>query len=333
MKRDENRHPLVHGVRLMEDQHRPVCPPGRERFRFARLPPAPDCVGTFEREHPQCTGDPQASDPEARLPCIWRRYCRGIKRYLLHPETAETLAELRNRTSKEELALQGERWASRPPHRVRATKRGSRKRGPARKLRHVGRAAPIHPVLQHTSRVFRDHLVKALPEAKIQAASSCKVLAAEGIFYEQMGFGAAGSRVLKWFYSRGTRAPVCAWRIRAVMDDLISVELPCGLRAVRDTLGEERAHRLALYSTANNMGRWGAQLYGLSVGLMGEAAEAVAELLRARQLTSVPWPPERRPPTKNRWFLGQMSQEQARTRRKRKKAAQKKERQRKKRGY
>jgi hypothetical protein len=173
------------------------------------------------------------------------------------------------------------------------------------------------------TRVFREHLIRALPDAKIQAAGSQLVLADEGTFYEQRAISVNGYRLVRWYCTRGERAPICAWRIHLVPDSLIAVGLPCGLEAAREVLGEQRARRLALYSTVNNYGRWDAQLYGLTVGLLGEAAEAVAELLLARKLEKVPWPPAPKEKKAKWWFWRQMRQEQARARSCRKKAEKK----------
>lgn len=287
-------------MRLKENQFRPVGVSKKGRFRFRCLPPTPECIGTFEQGHQQCDGDPQAADAAARLPCVWRRYCRGINNYLLHKETEETLAELLARLTQEELALHGERWADKPGHRNRMSPRGPKlKRGVPR---HYSYYAWIHPSLEKAIKIFRTHLVPKLPGAKIRAASSRLVLADVGTFYEQRGFRRDGYRLLRWYCSRGQRLPVCAWRIRVVPDGLIAVELPCKLEVLREFLGPERSRRLAVYSTANRLGRWGAQLYGLGLGLVGEAAEAVAELLLARKLEGVPWPPEPKPRVYKPWL-------------------------------
>lgn len=45
-------------------------------------PIIPVCVGTYERGHPHCDGDPRADNEAARKPCRWKRRCRGFQVYL-----------------------------------------------------------------------------------------------------------------------------------------------------------------------------------------------------------------------------------------------------------
>lgn len=270
---------LIHGKpQSSESGPRPKRP--RE---LNQLTPPPACVGTFEPEHAQCDGDPKSTESSGREPCAWRRYCLGIQRYCVRPGVSKSPEQLLRELGVDEFAVLGAKWAD------RIAKRPCDRGGNRKKL-----GAPVHyprshPQLATAAAAFRERFRELLPDAKISPPHSKRVLVWSGAFYERLPM--RNPKILTWYCSHFERRPDPVCRFRRILDGLVSVELPLQRIQLYEVIGPKRAARLSAVRYKACGGRFRCQLYGLNLGLMPEAAEVVAELVRARCL-QLTWPKE-----------------------------------------
>lgn len=275
------------------------------------MPQVPDCVGTYELDHPVCNGDP---DPDAseqdRAVCAWRDRCRGLQLFCreFSHDPASVVAsypfaglvslteaqiekhDIRNGQTAEEREAEpvpdeeSEVEATEPEPRKPPTPRKPPKRSratrkvPSRRSRKgVGRQkSPLNETMLELAEHFEVLLRDLFPERTF--ATGNRVVVKPGVFYPVDRV--SGSHYISWYCTsaEGSDHALACIRFKPRLG-VVDIGLPVEQEELRNFLGVRTYKRLSVkpYKT----GQFRSLASKLDTGGVGLVVEVLKRLIEA----------------------------------------------------